>query len=64
MEPTFFPPIAAPTAWQASSITFSPCRSAIAWIAAISAGWPKMCTGRIAFVFGVIFASIFAGSML
>ena len=48
----------------ASSITRIPCLFAIARISAIRAGWPKMCTGRIAFVRGVILAAICSGSML
>ena len=40
------------------------CVSAISFIAAMSAGCPKICTGRTAFVLAVIFASIFSGSIL
>ena len=54
----------APIACAASSITFSPCSSAMALIASMSAHWPKRCTGMIALVFFVIAFLILAGSML
>src|SRR5947209_6161053 len=54
---------AEPIAWALSSITNSLCLSAIFLMAAMSAHWPYRWTGMIAFVFGVMAASIFAGSM-
>ena len=52
----------APNAWAQSSTTLSPCSAAIAMIAGMSAGWPKMWTGRIARVAGPIFARTASGS--
>jgi len=40
MLPTFRPPISAPPAWQASSTTFNPCRSARSTSAGMFAGRP------------------------
>src|SRR5574341_879077 len=51
-------------AWAASSIRRSLWRLASAWIRSIRQGRPAKCTGRIAFVRGVIARSIRAGSML
>ena len=47
-----------------SSITNKLCFDAIFIIASISAHCPNKCTGTIAFVLGVIAASIAAGSMV
>ena len=61
--PTFFPPTAANTDWQASSITGMPCFSARAIMCRISTGNPFRCTGRIAFVCSVMEASICSASI-
>ena len=52
----------APKACAESSTTASPCSRAISMIGAIGAGWPKMCTGRIALVAGPIRPFTAAGS--
>jgi hypothetical protein len=52
----------APKAWAASSTTFSPCAPARSMNDAMSAAWPKMCTGSRALVREVIFRSVAAGS--
>ena len=52
----------APKAWAQSSTTARPCSRPRAVMAAMSAGWPKMCTGRIARVAGPIFARAASGS--
>ena len=62
-SPTLKPAPAASIACALSSMTRSLCRSAMALIAGMSAHWPYRCTGMIAFVCGVIAASIFDGSM-
>ena len=62
-SPTLKPSPAASIACALSSMTRSLCRSAIVLIAGMSAHWPYRCTGMIAFVCGVIAASIFDGSM-
>ena len=53
----------APCAWQASSTTARPWRSAMAVIMSMSAGRPNRWTGQIARVRGVMAASIRAASM-
>ena len=53
----------APWAWQASSTTARPCRSAIAPIMSMSATRPNRWTGTMALVRGVIAASIRFASM-
>ena len=61
--PVRTPPYFAPTAWAASSSTNRPCCLAIIFIGPIFAGLPAKCTGIIAFVRGVIAASMFFGSI-
>lgn len=63
MEPIFWPRYQVSVACAASSITVSACRRAISPIASMSQGQPHMCTGRMAFVRGVMAASIRATSM-
>jgi hypothetical protein len=58
------PRYSASGAWAASSITIRPCSAAIAMIASMSAGRPKMSTATIAFVRGVMRARIESGSRL
>ena len=62
--PTGRPSQRAPYAWAASSISASPCRSAISRSAGRSAGWPQRCTATIARVRSVTAASTAAGSRL
>ena len=52
----------APKAWAQSSTTSRPWARARSMIAGMSAGWPKMWTGRIALVAGPIRAAAAAGS--
>ncbi len=61
--PAFRPRNVAPWAWQASSTTARPWRSAIARIMSMSATRPNRWTGQIARVRGVIAASIRFASM-
>jgi hypothetical protein len=51
-------------AWQASSITDSSCWRAMALIASISHGMPKMWTGMIARVRSVMRLAMLAGSIV
>ena len=62
MLPKRWPRYSAPKAWQASSITVSPCRSANCRIGSRSAGWPAKSTGKITFVRDVTGISASAGS--
>ena len=62
--PHFWPLYSASQAWQASSTTASLCFLAMALIASISQGMPKMWTGRMARVRSVIRLSIVAGSIV
>ena len=62
--PTFCPPTVAPSDGAASSTTFSPSPCARSMIAGRSAASPIWSTGMIAFVFGVIAASISSGVVL
>src|SRR5215470_2010510 len=63
IEPTTRPPIAAPTAWAASSMIGRLRRAAIAPTASRSAGLPVRCTGMIARVRGVMASASREGSI-
>ena len=62
--PTFLPFISAPVDSQASSTTMRLCRRAISMMLPISHGFPRRCTGMMAFVFFVIAFSISRTLML
>ena len=61
-EPHIRPRHLAPCACEASSMIFSPCRSAMACSSVILDGNPQRCTTTMALVLSVIFASTSTGS--
>ena len=63
VRPTGPPLHEAPSAWAASSMTARLCLRAMSRISSIRQGRPAKCTGTIAFVCGVIAASIASGRM-